>query len=164
MMIQSISLKMVERKVSRRWRFILFGGVGAGKSTLKAILNDRGPEAARKSQMIDYSGFGIDTPGEYSEMGRMRNILSAAAFDAELLVVVQDGLSRRSVFPPAYFSMYSQLKIGVVTKMDLPDADCERGRRLLQGAGVNGPIFCVSALTGDGISALRDFILKQEPS
>jgi len=152
---------MVERKNSRLWRFILFGGVGAGKSTLKAVLNDQAPSLARKSQMIDYAGFGIDTPGEYSEMGHMRNVLSTVAYDAELLVIVQDGLAQRSIFPPGYFCMYPQPKIGVVTKMDLPGADCERGQRLLKEAGVDGPVFCVSALTGNGISALRDFILKQ---
>lgn len=163
-MLQTIPLKMVERKTSRRWRFILFGGVGAGKSTIKAVLNNRTPNTVCKSQMIDYSGFGIDTPGEYSEMGRMRNVLSIVAFDAELLVVVQDGLEQRSIFPPGYFSMYSQPKVGVVNKMDLPGADYERGQRLLREAGVDGPIFCVSAITGDGISALRDFILNQDVS
>jgi ethanolamine utilization protein EutP len=160
-MLQSIPFRMVERKNSQPWRFILFGGVGVGKSTLKAVLNNQTPTTVCKSQMIDYSGFGIDTPGEYSEMGRMRNVLSVVAFDAELLVVVQDGLAQRSIFPPGYFNMYSQPKIGVVNKMDLPGADYKRGQRLLKEAGVDGPIFCVSAITGDGISALRDFILNQ---
>jgi ethanolamine utilization protein EutP len=144
-----------------RGRFMLLGGAGAGKTTLLCALEDRDLTAAGKSQMIDYSGWGIDTPGEYSEMGHYRRVLLTTSFDAQLVVVVQDATNERLIFPPHYFLMFPQPTIGVVTKVDDPQADIERSRGLLAAAGVTGQIFCVSAFTGDGISTLRDFLRSQ---
>jgi ethanolamine utilization protein EutP (predicted NTPase) len=45
--------------------------------------------------------------------------------------------------------------------VDLPEADTERSCNMLRSAGVTREIFYVSAFTGDGISALRDFLLSQ---
>lgn len=140
---------------------MLFGSIGAGKTTLLRALEDKDIATAGKSQMIDYSGWGIDTPGEFSERGHYRRILMTTSFDAQLLVVVQDATCERAVFPPHYFLMFPQHTIGVVTKVDHPQADVERSRSLLLAAGVTGEIFCVSSFTGYGISALRDFLLSQ---
>jgi ethanolamine utilization protein EutP len=162
MPVQNVTLPMMTRTLeAKSWRFMLFGGVGAGKTTLLRALEDRDPASAGKSQMIDYSGWGIDTPGEYSEMGHYRRVLLTTSFDAQLVVVVQDATDERMIFPPHYFLMFSQPAIGVVTKMDLPRADLQRSHRLLAAAGVTGEIFSVSALSGDGISALREFLLSQ---
>ncbi len=162
MLVQNVVLQtMKHTQEAKPWRFMLFGGVGAGKTTLLRALEDKDPASAIKSQMIDYSGWGIDTPGEYSEMGHYRRVLLTTSFDAQLVVVVQDATEEKTIFPPHYFLMFPQHTIGVVTKVDLPRADIERSRSLLAAAGVTGEIFCVSALTGDGISTLRDFLLNQ---
>ena len=159
---QTITLQMTKHtEEARPWRFMLFGGIGAGKTTLLRALEDKDITITDKSQMIDYSGWGIDTPGEYSEMGHYRRILMTTSFDAQLLIVVQDASFERAIFPPHYFLMFPQPTIGVVTKVDLPEADIERSRSMLGAAGVTGEIFCVSAFTGYGISALRDFLLSQ---
>ena len=75
-MIQHKSLDFPEMDSSRviameskPWRFMLIGGVNAGKTTLLKALEYKNPELARKTQMIDYGGWGIDTPGEFTEMG-----------------------------------------------------------------------------------------------
>ena len=133
---------------------MLVGGVGAGKTTLLRALERTGTPV-RKTQMIDYAGWGIDTPGEYAEMGHFRQHLLAAASDARLLVVVQDATQRRALFPPNYFLMFAQPTIGVVTKIDAPAANVERATVLLRQSGVTGPIFHVSAITGSGLSVLR---------
>src|SRR5689334_5724567 len=90
-----------------KWRFMLWGGIGAGKSTLLHTL-EQAPGPVRKTQMIDYAGWGIDTPGEYSEMGNFRQHLVTTACDAQLLVVVQDATRKHSNFPPNYFVMFGQ--------------------------------------------------------
>jgi ethanolamine utilization protein EutP len=163
MVSQSVSIQtMKHTEEAKAWRFMLFGGIGAGKTTLMRALEDKELASATKSQMIDYSGWGIDTPGEYSEMGHYRRVLLTTSFDAKLVVVVQDATDERGIFPPHYFLMFPQRTIGVVTKVDHPQADIERSRRLLAAAGVTGEIFCVSAFTGEGISALRDFLLTQD--
>lgn len=161
MLAQRIPLQMKHIEEARPWRFMLFGSVGAGKTTLLRALEEKDLTTAGKSQMIDYSGWGIDTPGEYSEMGHYRRVLVTTAFDAQLLVVVQDATRERPIFPPHYFLMFPQRTIGVVTKVDHPQANIERSFSMLVAAGVTGEIFCVSALTGYGISALRDFLSGQ---
>jgi len=159
---QAINVQLIKQtEDARPWRFMLFGGIGAGKTTLLRALEDKDVRTSSKSQMIDYSGWGIDTPGEYSEMGHYRRVLMTTSFDAQMLVVVQDATFGRSIFPPHYFLMFPQPTIGVITKVDLPQADIERARSMLAAAGVTGEIFCVSAISGYGISALRDFLLSQ---
>lgn len=143
------------------WRFMLVGGIGAGKTTLLRVLEGKDPTLARKSQMIDYAGWGIDTPGEFSERALYRQALVSSSFDTQLILVVQDATNDKEVFPPNYFLMFPQRVIGVITKVDDPRADTERSSRMLIAAGVTGEIFYVSAFTGYRISALREYILSQ---
>lgn len=144
-----------------RWRFILVGGISAGKTTLLRALENKAAFDARKTQMVDYSGWGIDTPGEFAEMRHYRGMLMAVYFDAQLIVAVQDATRSDSFFPPGYFKMFPQTTVGVVSKIDAAEADTERASRLLRQAGVTGEIYCVSAITGSGISKLRDDLLNQ---
>jgi len=145
---------------NRAWRFMLFGGVGAGKTTLLHALEGNNLDLAVKSQMIDYSGWGIDSPGEYSEMGQYRQVLLTAAFDAQLILVVQDACRNETVFPPHYFLMFPQQVLGVVSKIDAEGADPIRARRLLEEMGVTEKVFFVSSLTGLGISSLKEYLIK----
>lgn len=147
-------------KVSPKWRFMLLGAVGSGKTTLLRKLEGISA-AARKTQMIDYSGLGIDTPGEYAEMGRYRERLIAAAADAENLLVVQDATASRSCFPPHYFLMFPRQTFGAVTKVDLPNANVERATQLLRESGVRGEVFVVSAQVGTGMDALKQRLLSE---
>ena len=140
---------------------MIVGGVGVGKTSLLRALEDKDPHSARKTQMIDYSGWGIDTPGEFIEMGRLRRTLTASSFDARILLAVQDATSQKSYFPPNYFLMFPQHTIGVISKIDDPTANVEQAESLLRKAGVQDEIFCVSALSGQGIPELRDHLLSQ---
>jgi ethanolamine utilization protein EutP len=140
------------------WRFMLLGGVGAGKTTLIRTLEGAG-RAARKTQMVEYAGWAIDTPGEYAERGGFRGHLAATAGDAQLLVAVQDAGRPASNFPPLYFTQFTRPVIGVVTKIDAPGADVGRATALLRAAGVRGEVFPVSAITGSGLSELRHCLL-----
>lgn len=151
--------QMLTTTKAEPWRFMLCGGVAAGKTTLLKALENRTPQFAIKTQMIDYSGWGIDTPGEFIEMGHYRRVLTSTAFDARLLIAVQDATRKDEIFPPNYFSMFPQHTIGVVTKMDDKEANADCAKAKLIRAGVTGEIFYVSALTGYGISELRDFLL-----
>jgi ethanolamine utilization protein EutP len=137
---------------------MVVGAVGAGKTSWLCAL-EGAPREARKTQMIDYSGTGIDTPGEYSEMPMFREHLMAAAADADVLVVVQDATCARSCFPPGYFTMFRQPTIGLVTKIDLPDADVGRATKLLRESGVKDDVFPVCAIDGTGLGAMRQRLL-----
>jgi ethanolamine utilization protein EutP len=132
---------------------MVWGGIGAGKTTLLRAV--QGGRSVLKTQMIEHDGMAIDTPGEYSEMGRLRRHLQTTAADAQLFLVVHDATREDSNFPPNYFVMYHQPVLGVVTKIDAPLARPQRAIENLRQAGVTGAVFCVSALTGSGIEELR---------
>lgn len=134
---------------------MLWGGIGVGKTTLLKALQGGATGTVLKTQMVEYAGSAIDTPGEYSETGRLTRHLLSTAADAQLLVVVQDATRPTTNFSPNYFLMFSQPTIGVVTKVDAPGADPERAKDILRRIGVTGEIYCVSALTGTGLSELR---------
>lgn len=139
--------------------FMLWGGVGVGKTTLLKALQQEEMSAVRKTQMVDYSGWGVDTPGEYSEMGDLRRHLVSASTDLRLILVVHDATRPTSNFPPNYFRMFTQDVIGVVTKIDAPTADPQRATAVLRQAGVQGQVVLVSAINGSGLSELRQILL-----
>ena len=141
--------------------FMVLGAVGSGKTSLMRALEGTGEEAC-KTQSLDYAGWGIDTPGEYSEMGFRRVSLVAAATDARVLVVVQDATRSQSCFPPHYLLMFPQKAIGAVTKVDLPNANIEKATRLLRESGVKGDVYPVSAYSGEGVDVLRQRLLIEQ--
>lgn len=146
------------------WRFMILGGAGAGKTTLLRALEEKVVVNVLKTQMVDYSGWGIDTPGEFSEIGHLRRVLVATSFDAQLLIAVHDATRLRSSFPPNFFLTFPQETVGVVTKIDASGADPNNAISLLREAGVTGEIFSVSALTGEGVAALRTYLLERDRS
>ena len=133
---------------------MVWGGIGAGKTTLLKALSSR-DMAVIKTQMVEYVGEAIDTPGEYSEMSRMRRHLLSTASGAQLLLVVQDAARPESFVPVNYFLMFKQPVLGVVTKIDDPSARPDQAIEILRHIGVTGEIFCVSSHTGEGIDALK---------
>jgi ethanolamine utilization protein EutP len=136
---------------------MLWGGIGSGKTTLIRALQG-GPLPVRKTQMIEFDGAAIDTPGEYSEMRRLTRHLQSTSNDAQLILVAQDATRDDSNFPPNYFLMFRQPVMGVVTKMDVPGANAARAKAVLRRMGVTGEIYCVSSVTGEGLSDLRQTI------
>lgn len=147
---------MAVDKPTKQARFMVWGSVGAGKSTLIQALTQPEISGVRKTQTIAYQEVAIDTPGEYTERGYLRQSLQATAFDARVLVVVQDATHGTSFFPPNYFLMFPQPVIGVVSKIDsATGAQVEQATRLLRQSGVVGEIYNVSAINGSGLAQLR---------
>ncbi len=145
----------------KRAKYMVWGGVDAGKTTLVNALNNAPAGIARKTQMVDYRGMAVDTPGEYAELGHLRRHLQAAAADVEILLVVVDATCHETRFPPNYFLMFPQPVIGIVNKIDIAtDADVAQATRLLGQIGVQGDIFYVSAINGSGLEKLRLYLLK----
>jgi len=139
---------------------MLWGGIGVGKTTLLRTL--QGGPPVRKTQMVEYDGLAIDTPGEYSEIGRLTRHLLSTAADAQLFLVVHDATRDTTNFSPSYFLMFHQPIIGVVSKMDAPGADAERAKAILRQIGVTGDIFCVSAVDGTGLRELRQALEERK--
>ena len=116
-------------------RLMLVGKTGVGKTTLTQRLNEERLEY-KKTQMVDYVGEVIDTPGEYIENRNYYRALSVVAIDAQIIGLVQSSLDEISVFPPNFSSMFLNKKvIGIVTKVDL-SSDTEIAKNFLELAGV----------------------------
>lgn len=138
---------------------MVMGRIGAGKSTLLKAL-EGGEDPVRKTQMVEFRSGVIDTPGEYAEIPSFHHHLISTAMQAAAVLVVQDAVAERPALPPGFCRMFPVPVLGVVTKIDRPDAQPERAERHLQYCGVDGPYLRVSALTGEGLDELRRRITR----
>ncbi|MGG1658960.1 EutP/PduV family microcompartment system protein [Brevibacillus sp. NRS-1366] len=138
-------------------RVMIIGAIEAGKSSLvKALVGDEQP--ARKTQALEYRDWVIDTPGEYSENPMFYRTLMATSLEAGLVVMVQDATRDRNYFPPGFAQGFPQLCVGVITKMDHPDADLERAESYLRQSLGDGKIFRTSSYTNEGVPELRAYL------
>lgn len=137
-------------------KIMLFGRVGAGKTTLTQAL--RGEEIKyNKTQYVNYLDKIIDTPGEYTERRETSGALALYSYEADVVGLVLSANEPYSIFSPCLTSMVNRESIGIITGIDKPDGNVERVRRWLELAGCK-KIFPVSAVTGEGISQLVDFL------
>lgn len=142
--------------MTKRWKLVLAGASGAGKSTLcKALLGCR--EAVMKTQGPEFiQGEVIDLPGEYLTHPHLRRSFLASIQDVRALLYVQAADAEPPHIPAGLFQTVPGLELlGVVNKMDLPDADLERSTRHLAALGIAGPYYAVSALDADSLAGLR---------
>ena len=135
---------------------MLFGRVGAGKTTLTQAL--RGEEIKYfKTQYVNYLDTVIDTPGEYTERRETSGALALYAYEADVVGLVLSSNEPYSIFSPCLTSMVNRETIGIVTGIDKPDGNVERVTRWLKLAGCK-KVFPVSSYTGEGIKELSDFL------
>ena len=137
-------------------KIMLFGRVGAGKTTLTQAL--RGEEIKYyKTQYVNYLDTVIDTPGEYTERRETSGALALYAYEADIVGLVLSANEPYSIFSPCLTSMVNREAIGIITGIDKPDGNVERVTRWLKLAGCK-KIFPVSAITGEGIQALVEYL------
>lgn len=142
----------------RKRAIIVVGGTGYGKTTLLQALMGQ-PLVYRKTQAIEYGPFAIDFPGEFCQRPLFYHSLVSTAPEAEAIWVLQDATARiPGVLRESLVQMRrrDQPVRGIITKIDLPGADPDRAGRLLQTIGVRPPYYPVSAVTGEGLEALRN--------
>lgn len=133
---------------------MVVGAVGSGKTTLIGVLNGE-TGSATKTQSMEYTASSIDTPGEFVENPFFYRALFATSLEAEIIVFIQDATAKKSIFPPGFAAAFSKRTIGVVTKVDHPEADEVKAAGFLKSLGLNGNVLTVSALSGDGLEDLR---------
>jgi Ethanolamine utilization protein len=138
-------------------KVMVIGAIDSGKTSLLMALNGESGEAS-KTQTLIYNSMTIDTPGEYIENPRMYKALLSTSLEAGCILFTQDSTVDRSIFPPGFACSFNAVSIGVITKIDHENADIEKARNHLQKLSLKGPIFQVSALTGEGIDTIRDFL------
>lgn len=136
---------------------MIIGPVAAGKSSLLAAL-EMGPEAIRKTESLIYNGAkSIDTPGEMLAIPKLYNALILNSVRAKVVLMVMDG-ARPVQLPPRIALALKAPVAGIVSKLDLADEDSvEKAAKSLITAGAR-KIFKLSALTGQGLQELKDWL------
>ena len=141
-------------------KIMLFGRVGAGKTTLRQAL--LGEEIKYdKTQYVNYLDTVIDTPGEYTERRETSGALALYAYEADVVGLVLSANEPYSIFSPCLTSMVNREAIGIITGIDKPDANVERVANWLKLAGCK-KIFKVSSITGDGLEELVAFLNQDD--
>lgn len=136
---------------------MLIGTTGAGKTTLIQALQARLLQW-EKTQMVTYLDDFIDIPGEYLDIPRFHRAIIVTAMDADVILLVQPANTRQQNIPPGFGSIFSQPIIGVITKIDLPNAEIEQAKNFLRLAGANKEIISVSAISGEGLNILFEVL------
>lgn len=134
-------------------KIMLVGEWHAGKSTLVRVLSGA-DYAPRKVLALDYFHNFVNTPSEFLENRRFYRALITASAECGTLLFLQDAVRRSCLLPPGFASMFNRRVLGIVTKIDLPEANVERARLFLRNAGVRD-ILAVSAVQGTGLAELR---------
>ena len=138
---------------------ILIGMSGCGKTTLIQRLEHEELAYSKTPVVRHYLNF-IDTPGEYLEQRRLYRALIISSVDAQEIGLVQDCVARNTWIPPSFATTFAKPIFGIVTKTDLATpGQLEYARSVLTMGGA-ACVFEVSALTGDGIPALLDYLEK----
>lgn len=135
-------------------KILLVGSVGCGKTTLLQALHGMTLDYS-KTETIYTEGSVMDTPGEYLELPYFKHALRLASYEVELVVLLASATVAELKFPPGFTTFFMPPSIGVVTKTDIADAaQVATAGDHLRLAGVT-EVLEVSAVTGDGLDALR---------
>ncbi len=139
-------------------KIILIGGTKTGKTTLLEVLKgNEYKEIDKRTQSLEFENKAIDTPGEYIENRRFYSSLISAAQEAAVIGLVADATAEQYFLPPAFASVFARPVIGIITKIDSEEADLEQAEEDLKRSGAE-KIFPTSALTGEGVNKLSEFI------
>ena len=137
-------------------KLILMGRSEAGKTTLTQAL--RGEEIHYyKTQDIHYYDSVIDTPGEYAQSHRLGKALALYTYEADVVGILVAANEPYSLFPPNVTCQANRECIGIVTKIDLPNANVPLADRWLEIAGCR-KIFHVNSLRGVGVADILDYL------
>ncbi|WP_155592893.1 EutP/PduV family microcompartment system protein [Lysinibacillus cavernae] len=138
-------------------RVMIIGGVQAGKSTLMNTLLGKESQA-NKTQALVYDDWIVDTPGEYVENPMYYRNIMATSLEVTHVIYLQDATAERSVFPPQFSLGIPKIQIGVITKIDAPNANIERATALLKNVMTQGPIVKTSSWQKLGIEFIEPLI------
>jgi ethanolamine utilization protein EutP len=137
---------------------MLVGPTGSGKSTLIKVLN-REDGTVRKTESIIYSPYAIDTPGEMMHIPFLYNALILNSARASLILFLVS--AKRYPRLPSKIALALKVPaIGIVSQIDGADETGIRRAAAILGIAGLKTIFNVSSVTGEGIAALREYILS----
>ena len=124
----------------------------AGKTSLTQAL--KGEQVHyQKTQYVKTWDITIDTPGEYAETKTLAMALGIFSFDSDVVGLLCGADEPYNLFDPAINGVVNRPMIGIITKIDEPNANVPMVRRWLEEAG---------SVTGRGIDELRKYLLEEK--
>lgn len=145
----------------RKKRIMVIGPANCGKTTLVNALNDYDGKL-RKTQDIIYGKNTMDVPGSYIENAWMYKHIIAASQDASHILILVDQSRNVDYYSPGFAKVFRCPVIGVITKCDLMRENEENSIKQLKKMGIDEPYFKISFPGGEGISALKEYLFKNE--
>ena len=140
---------------------MLIGRTGCGKTTLTQKLMDEEVKY-KKTQAVTYKSKIIDTPGEYVENKMFYKSLLVLSSDAKIIILVQSAVDGATLFPPKFSTMFPKKEvIGIITKVDLAEADIERSKRFLVDAGAT-EVFTIGLNDEEGLEVIKKRLVMNE--
>ena len=140
---------------------MLIGRTGCGKTTLTQKLMDEEVKY-KKTQAVSYKNKIIDTPGEYVENKMYYKSLLVLSADAKIIILVQSAVDGATLFPPKFSTMFPKKEvIGIITKVDLAEADIERSKRFLVDAGAT-EVFTIGLNDEEGLEVIKKRLVMNE--
>ena len=137
-------------------KLFLCGRSEAGKTSLTQAM--KGEKLHYwKTQYINTWDITIDTPGEAAENKKLGYELGAVSFDADIIGLLCAADEPFNLFPPACIGVTTRPLIGIITKIDLPNANVPMVRMWLNQAGCER-VFCDKNLTGEGVDELVEYL------
>lgn len=141
-------------------KIILMGRSGSGKTTLTQALKGE-TITYHKTQYINYFNVVIDTPGEYAENGSLGRALALYSYEADVVGLLVAANEPYSLFPPNITCMVNRDVVGIVTKVDSPDANIKMAEHWLRLAGCK-KIFFVNTVANEGIAEILEYLKEPE--
>lgn len=137
-------------------KIIFIGRSEAGKTTLTQAL--KGEKITyHKTQYVNHFDVIIDTPGEYAETKNLGGALAVYSYEADVVGLLISATEPYSLYPPCVTSACNREVVGIVTKIDHPEANIAQAAEWLKLAGCE-KIFYVSSYTGEGILELLEHL------
>lgn len=138
-------------------KLFLCGRSEAGKTSLTQALKGE-PVVYHKTQYVNHWDITIDTPGEYMENKNLSlQGLCCFSYESDVIGLLCSANEPFNLFPPGVSTACNRPVIGIITKIDCPDANVAMVRQWLEEAGCE-KIFPVSSMTGEGIDALIEYL------
>ena len=137
-------------------KLFLCGRTEAGKTSLTQALKGENVHY-EKTQYVQTWDITIDTPGEYAETKRLAFALGIFSFDSDIIGLLCSADEPYNLFDPAIIGVATRPLIGIITKIDEPNANVPMVRGWLEEAGCER-IFEVNNVTGEGVEELREYL------
>ena len=139
-------------------KLFLCGRSEAGKTTLTQAIKGEDVHYV-KTQYIKTWDITIDTPGEYAETKSLAMAPGIFSFDSDVVGLLCGADEPYNLFDPAIVGVVNRPLIGIITKIDEPNANVPMVRQWLEEAGCE-EIFAVDSVTGRGVEELREYLMK----